>query len=61
MKWKIGAVIGVIVFLLVMAAAASALSNVGLPARSQIVEQLSEAEKARLAELGPAWLSADAL
>jgi hypothetical protein len=36
--------------LLVLALAASALSNVGLPTRSQLIERLSEAEKARLAE-----------
>ena len=46
-RWILGGVI----LLPVLIVAGAALSNVGLPDHSQIVERLSEVEKARLAEM----------
>jgi hypothetical protein len=46
-RWVLGGVI----LLPVLVVAGAALSNMGLPTRSQVVERLSEAEKAHLAEL----------
>lgn len=37
--------------LAILALVASALSNLGLPTRSQVVDHLGDAEKARLSEL----------
>jgi hypothetical protein len=50
MRSKIRPVLVAIALLLVVSMTASAVSNVGLPTHSQIVERLSAAEKARLAE-----------
>jgi hypothetical protein len=71
-RWQRRIVIGLagVVWLCLLAPVVSALSNVGLPERSGVVERLSEADKARLAEtlhlrqsLGeavwPGWGAAD--
>lgn len=42
--------LGVVVALVVLAVVASAVSNIGLPTQSTVVERLSEVDKARLAE-----------
>ena len=44
-------IVGALILIPLLAIAAAALSNIGLPTRSQVVERLSEAEKARLAEM----------
>jgi hypothetical protein len=51
-RWRRRIVIGVVgvIGLCLLAPIVSALSNVGLPAQSAVVERLSEADKARLAE-----------
>ena len=43
-------IVGGLILLPLLAIAAAALSNIGLPTQSQVVERLSEAEKARLEE-----------
>jgi hypothetical protein len=44
-------ILGGLILIPLLAVAAAALSNIGLPTHSQVVERLSEAEKARLAEM----------
>jgi hypothetical protein len=44
-------IVGALILIPLLAIAAAALSNVGLPTRSRVIERLSDAEKARLAEM----------
>ncbi len=44
-------IVGSLILIPLLVIAAAALSNIGLPTHSRVVERLSEAEKARLAEM----------